>query len=745
VYAQELHDPSSSAVRQEVPLARLASMATAIVEGRVTGQRSFWNAEHTHIYTANTVQVYKVFSGTITGLSIEVLTAGGRVGDVGQEVAYANPPLSLRDVGLLFLQPSPQESIGSDLPRSQQFKSVAGPQGAILYDADAQETTAVSLARRYHNITKTLYAPLAAQLGHAPREVAYFDVNQFDQWAEKVQNRALPHTPAAAAAAAKKKQSTSGSTSSTTSALVGPSADPTAGPVIADFQPRTRNAGNFEILHITGSGFLDPNAPGVRPSVRFASPDAGNGQIAFSDTHIVVDATHVLDNNNIYINVPSNDGTGRTAGTGRISIRVAGITTTSPVSMQLQVPRAEVTTNYATSGAPNFRQTRITNTNGQGGFTFRYPQSMLDADPQFVRIRSFEATLRQWRKAALRNTTTPLINIGDDAANPPFTTGATACTFTIVPASGMVNTLALAETELNFGYCENSGIRVYTTSVDIRINGDKAFNYSANTSSDLAASEYDFYSAALHELGHAIGLRHVADIATVMYPSTDTGPLSFRRFFSDEPELGGAFNIGNRSATTPNTNCTSGTAFQRMTVLAAAQTDGASLALSPNTTTFCTYPDANGNADFAVSGTATSYQWGPANRSYTPSRTATQVNTSLSRNLRIYCAGIKDGLCDIQEVFFDEELYPCAYPVFRTSVYPNPSTGDVTVEYRPGPGVHDLDLTLHNAQGAPLQTFRFPGNSQQRQLPIRGLAQGIYFLRTVEDSRTQSTIRLQIQ
>ena len=206
-HSQELHDSTRASMSGEIPLARLVALSTVIVEGRVTGQRSFWNAAHTRIYTANTVRVYKVFAGPVAGPALEVLTAAGRVGAVGQEVGPANPPLSLRAVGLLFLEPSLQANCGSPLPRGQQFRSAAGPQGAILYNADATETTAVSAFRRYHRIARTLYAPLAAQIGRPSREVAYFDVSQLDQWAEKVAGRALPHSPTAARAAATKKKS----------------------------------------------------------------------------------------------------------------------------------------------------------------------------------------------------------------------------------------------------------------------------------------------------------------------------------------------------------------------------------------------------------------------------------------------------------------------------------------------------------------------------------------------------------
>src|SRR4051812_48734117 len=55
--------------------------AALIVEGRVTDQYSFWNDEHTVIYTANRVHVYKLFKGQLLSADVEVMTQGGSVGN----------------------------------------------------------------------------------------------------------------------------------------------------------------------------------------------------------------------------------------------------------------------------------------------------------------------------------------------------------------------------------------------------------------------------------------------------------------------------------------------------------------------------------------------------------------------------------------------------------------------------------------------------------------------------------------
>jgi hypothetical protein len=40
--------------------------ASLIIEGKVIAKKSFWNDKHTMIFTANKVEVYKLFKGAIT-------------------------------------------------------------------------------------------------------------------------------------------------------------------------------------------------------------------------------------------------------------------------------------------------------------------------------------------------------------------------------------------------------------------------------------------------------------------------------------------------------------------------------------------------------------------------------------------------------------------------------------------------------------------------------------------------------
>src|SRR5687767_4699091 len=79
--------------------------ATLIVEGKVVEQTSFWNPQHTMIFTSNKITVYKRFKGELTSANIEVMTIGGSVGD---ESIHASDMLELSngEIGVFFCFPN---------------------------------------------------------------------------------------------------------------------------------------------------------------------------------------------------------------------------------------------------------------------------------------------------------------------------------------------------------------------------------------------------------------------------------------------------------------------------------------------------------------------------------------------------------------------------------------------------------------------------------------------------------------
>src|SRR5258705_8901041 len=107
--------------------------ASVIVEGKVLSQNSFWNSNHDFIYTANEIQVYKIFKGTVSTSNIFVITEGGTVGN---DMVVVEPSLtfSLDDRGIIFLQATPIINPLANYSAGSMFEPYASRQGFVKYD-----------------------------------------------------------------------------------------------------------------------------------------------------------------------------------------------------------------------------------------------------------------------------------------------------------------------------------------------------------------------------------------------------------------------------------------------------------------------------------------------------------------------------------------------------------------------------------------------------------------------------------
>lgn len=194
--AQALRSPQLD-VSHEVKLPQLTQQATLIVEGRPVSSRSFWNRAHTTIYTATTLEVYKVFKGELTGSAVEVITYGGSVGYTAMS-STANVHLDAYTVGVFFLRPSRQPSEGSPLAPDQVTEVLYDQQGIIRYSGDPVEKyAAISKFREYLDIEKTLYALLQQQVGKPYQTKKSFDVGRYDQVQERLTGVDAATTPVA--------------------------------------------------------------------------------------------------------------------------------------------------------------------------------------------------------------------------------------------------------------------------------------------------------------------------------------------------------------------------------------------------------------------------------------------------------------------------------------------------------------------------------------------------------------------
>lgn len=237
---------------KEMPLSQQVSSSEQIVEGEVIKTKSMWNANRTHIYTVNTIKVYKVFKGEALN-EIQVITPGGVIGLQAERVT-PSLNLSKSDLGIFFLSESKSGlSNGSKI-----FDPYGSVQGFYRYELSSD--VAVNTFNRVAGISTKMYSNIT----NLTRK-DYVEITSFN-----APNNARIAAPGETLA-------------------------------IESISPLTASAGTETVLTITGTGFLS-----VQGTVSF--PDADTGGTEYKEVYepqiISWSSTEIL------VMIPSFAGTG---------------------------------------------------------------------------------------------------------------------------------------------------------------------------------------------------------------------------------------------------------------------------------------------------------------------------------------------------------------------------------------------------------------------------------------------------
>ncbi|MEW6470259.1 MAG: PKD domain-containing protein [Bacteroidota bacterium] len=297
----------------EVSLAQRASASDLIVEGKVIAKNSYWDAEHKKIYTANRVEVYKIFKGSLAGTEIEVLTEGGTVGNYMIRVE-PSLELNLGDVGVFTCETVKRFKVPVSKSAVPQYEAYASVQGFIKYDLVS--LTAAEPFRVYTDINAEVYKALLSS------KKTWQTVIPFDIYSNASTNKSGPYPDVMS---------------------------------ISGFSPTTVTAGTGTTITITGTNFGATQGSGV---VRFRNADDGG-----STTITPLASQYVSwSNTQIVVEVPQN------AGTGTIQV-VQGQTFTS--SQTLTVSYAHLNVDFDPGSGTIAYETDHINDNGSGGYTWR--------------------------------------------------------------------------------------------------------------------------------------------------------------------------------------------------------------------------------------------------------------------------------------------------------------------------------------------------------------------------------------
>jgi Matrixin. len=453
--------------------------STLIIEGKVKEKTSFWNATHSMIYTSNTVEVYKVFKGSLSTQTIEVMTQGGSVGDYSVEVSDLLE-LYKGDVGVFFCIPN---NINLKSPKSKQilWDVYSSAQGCLKYNLTTG--SAAAPFESYRDIQTQFYNKIQNRTKRQP-QIINKDFKPYLQ--QNLRVLAPPVT-------------------------------------ISSFSPATVKAGSFaevseNVLTINGSNF--GTATGSA-GINFDNPDDGTG-----GTPYFVAATSDLitswTSSQIIVKVPAK------VGTGTFSVVESGGTSgNSPTALQVKY----AILNATFGSAPTQRAFNLMNINGSGGYDLVYSTSTAGGGADFSASSyktAFESALTTWKEVAGLNftytgtTSTQTVNAADGINI--IMLDNTNTTVSVLSAG------VLAVTYSSGNSCSGSDLARRTGfDMVIRNPGVSTGTYNFNFGScktSTSTTEYDLETTLLHELGHALNLGHINDsyIGSTL-PNIDPGKL----------------------------------------------------------------------------------------------------------------------------------------------------------------------------------------------------------------------------
>ena len=466
----------SQEFKQQVSLLSTIQNSNLIVSGQVVDKQSYWDINHKLIYTVHKVEVEKLFKGSERRY-IYFLTEGGSIGLKGLIVSKS---ININ-----------KESIG--------YFNLIKEEEIVLKDFE-------------HN---------AKLLSLTNKKFGYLDYDPVDDLIIIEQNNKLKVEDFEKQLTDISKKNPKNLNNSSKSFFKGSLVSNQT--EFISLSPQTINAGNKEILTITGIGFgnYQSNTTPNTGSVYFFDADSGGSNwnevlesqiISWSDTEILVE-------------VPSR------AGTGNVRIRtnenlffesdqiinIPYNITGYPyegIEYPIYHPGSVVDDFGAELDSPGSATPQDNVTSGQFHFTLN-----TDFSDNIEARESFDYNLREW-----------VCNGGINFDISSETTEINEAANDFVNVVTFVNSQSLGTTYYWFNGCVTndsdgniSSATIFFEELDISFNASINWGYGDN----VANNQYDFDMTALHEIGHALGMGHVIDSGGLMHYAGGSGNQTF--------------------------------------------------------------------------------------------------------------------------------------------------------------------------------------------------------------------------
>ena len=268
-------------------------------------------------------------------------------------------------------------------------------------------------------------------------------------------------------------------------------------PEITNFSPNNINAGVFESITITGTGF-GPTASGLS-TVQFRNPDYFGIVINYVD----IPPNHIVSWSDTQIEaiIPGRDLLSGHPGAASGNIRVIN------ADGEMGESESPLTINF-NKFVINLNEVDLIDDNGFGGYTFSYSDNFTTNNQAII---ATERSLERWQCSIGSS----FLLSGSVSSN--------ACagndSFNLIAFDDECNlpTGVLAQTTHWFTYCPNSS-EAYIEEIDVIFTNAFSWNFGPGPTQD---GFKDFESIAVHEFGHAHGLGHVLNLDGLMYPAID--------------------------------------------------------------------------------------------------------------------------------------------------------------------------------------------------------------------------------
>jgi hypothetical protein len=126
-----------------------------VVEGKVIECQSYWNADHTQIFTSNLIELSKIFKGNLIGDKVEIITKGGIVDDRFSIVSHQTKFISGME-GVFFCRlVSKTQTLGKSENLAYQLYS--NELGFVQYYHEEFNPSAADKTNKYKNIQLEIY------------------------------------------------------------------------------------------------------------------------------------------------------------------------------------------------------------------------------------------------------------------------------------------------------------------------------------------------------------------------------------------------------------------------------------------------------------------------------------------------------------------------------------------------------------------------------------------------------------